>query len=1354
MIDKQTNTRLKRFAQEARRYLIDQVNTKLSEVLSPDSDAATYEKTKPLYSALLLEVKKITGNESLPLEIDKLKPLAEYVAYTWFNRLTALRYMDLKHFNPVGIISPQTGDSLPQILAEAKMGVIDASLIKPEDRQRVLGLLSGTVESTYHKSDAQSEAYRILLLSACNNFGKYLPFLFKPIKDWMELLLPDDLLGEHGILAKIREVMTADACQDVEVIGWLYQYYISEKKDEVFANVKKGKKVQSAEIPAVTQLFTPHWIVKYMVQNSLGRFWLNSHPKSSLKDKMEYYVQADADPPNQNKGATASANTDADPPNQNKGATASASTDADLLYEKNGATASASTASVGSPEEIKFCDPCCGSGHILTYAFDLLYDIYSEEGYDPIEIPRLIISKNLFGIEIDERASELAAFALAMKARDKDRQWFSRGIDPNICRLENISFDDNEIENYIDECGRDIFTNTFKRMFSQFENADTFGSLIVPVEQDIEGIRDALNAKDFSGDVFLAPTHKKVLNLLKQADYLSTKYQVVVTNPPYMGTSGFGKDKETWFKTHYPNSRSDFFAMFMERCLSLLVSKGFMAMVNMQSWMFLSSFEKLRKDLVAKYEISSMAHLGPRAFDSIGGEVVSTTSFVIQNKAPGSQQGAYFRLLEGSSEEEKSNMFLQAIANPDCGYFFRIASSEFKKIPGAPIAYWVSEKIRDIFATSKSLGSIANAKVGLQTGDNDRFLRFWFETDFCRIGFGMGSRQEAKNSGKKWFPYNKGGEFRKWYGNQEYVVNWENDGEEIRAFTDEKGKLRSRPQNTDFYFRESVSWSKISSGNLAMRFYPKGFLFDVAGCSLFTDSHIMDMKVLGLTNTALVREILAIMSPTLNFEVGQISILPFPINNPISEDQIVVFLEITKGDWDSYETSWDFQQLPLLGVRCQGLGVRDDERLGVSKLDLSDCGIGDAALKPTLRECYAKLREQWIENTLKMQELEEENNRIFIEAYGLQDELRPDVPLKEITLTCNPYYRYGVEEVLGVSELGVRGEESGEDVAYSKASISSSSTLNQALTINAKLTLDEGLIDASKQGKRKFPLRKDLEDRLLADTMKELISYAVGCMFGRYSLDKPGLILANQGEGLDDYFVNVLGFSNLGVSDCGSGEAALKPDTQNLKPNTYKLTPSFLPDKDNVIPILEGEWFTDDIVSRFTKFLKVAFGAEKYSENISFIEEAIGKPLRTYFLKDFYADHIKRYKMRPIYWLFSSSKGSFNALIYMHRYIPDTVSIILNGYLREYIHKLRAKVFQLEHQLNSGGQSERDKMLTHKEIERLKDIIAELEAWEAKVILPLAEKRIEIDLDDGVKVNYLKFSGAVRSIPGIAAKEE
>ena len=899
MIDKQTNTRLKRFAQDARRYLIDQVNTKLSEVLAPDSDAATYEKTKPLYNALLKEVLGVSGlgvrdgesgeaalkpkTSHLTPNTYNLTPIAERVAYTWFNRLTALRYMDMKHFNPVGIISPQSGDTLPQILAEAKLGVLDSSLIGPSDRDRVLGLLSGTIASTYHKGDPQSEAYRVLLLSACNQIGKSLPYLFKPIKDWMELLLPDALLGEHGILAMIREVMTEESCQDVEVIGWLYQYYISEKKDEVFANVKKGKKVQSHEIPAVTQIFTPHWIVKYMVQNSLGRLWLDSHPKSSLKAKMEYYVQADAVPP------------------QTVQALAVAPTNKTDSFQK-GASASACT-----PEEIKFCDPCCGSGHILTYAFDLLYDIYSEEGYDPIDIPRLIIAKNLYGIEIDERASELAAFALSMKAREKDRQWFSRGIDPQICCLENISFTNDEIEPYLDKCGRDIFTLNFERMLSQFEHADTYGSLIVPHEQDIEGIRELLNAKDFSGDVFLAPTHKKVLKLIDQADYLSTKYQVVVTNPPYLGTSGFGKGKEDWFKSNYPNSRTDFFAMFMERCLSLSVKQGYIAMINMQSWMFLSSYEKLRTYLVKNYEFITMAHLGPRAFDSIGGEVVSTTSFVLQNEKPNNKQGAYFRLIDGRSEEEKSAVYLEAIANPDCGWFYRCATSDFTKIPGAPIAYWVSDKIRDIFISSKPLADVASPKQGLATADNDRFLRLWFETSLDRIGFGMKNRLEARQSGKKWFPYNKGGEFRKWYGNQEYVVNWENDGQEIRNIVDEKGKLRSRPQNTDYYFRESVGWTLLSSSYFGVRYNPCGSIFDVNGMSCFTDT---PMTVLGLMISNMCTEFLRVLNPTLAFQVGDIQKIPFLDSlSSLPTNQIAETIKLVVNDWDSYEPSCDFQQL-------------------------------------------------------------------------------------------------------------------------------------------------------------------------------------------------------------------------------------------------------------------------------------------------------------------------------------------------------------------------------------------------------------------------------------------------------------
>lgn len=1247
MIDKQTNTRLKRFAQEARRYLIDQVNTKLSEVLALGSDAATYEKTKPLYNALLKEVLGVRDGESgeaalkpktshLTPNTYNLTPIAERVAYTWFNRLTALRYMDMKHFNPVGIISPQSGDTLPQILTEAKLGVIDSSLIDPSDRDRALGLLSGTIASTYHKGDAQSEAYRVLLLSACNQIGKSLPFLFKPIKDWMELLLPDDLLGEHGILAMIREVMTKESCQDVEVIGWLYQYYISEKKDEVFANVKKGKKVQSAEIPAVTQLFTPHWIVKYMVQNSLGRLWLDNHPNSSLNAKMEFYVAQEADP--------------AEPV---------------ILQDRHPAL------QIKSPEDIKFCDPCCGSGHILTYAFDLLYDIYSEEGYDPIDIPRLIIAKNLFGIEIDERASELAAFALAMKARDKDRQWFSRGIDPNICRLENISFDGDEIEPYMDKFGRDVFTLNFERMLSQFEHADTFGSLIVPAEQDIEVISETLNAKDFSGDVFLAPTHKKVLTLLKQADYLSTKYQVVVTNPPYMG-KGMSDQLSKYLQDFYQDVKSDLFSAFVKRCSGLGIEAAFIGIMSPNVWMYIASYEKLRKWMTTERTLTNLVELPLSGFT---GATVQICAYNFVNQTKPLYNGAFVRLigLKGG-DEEMSQYTKNAIANHDCGWFYRCATSDFAKIPGVPIAYWVSKNLLSTFQLGYPLGDILDTREGLTTGNNDQYMRFWHECSQKSIGYGIRSTEHSISSNKRWFPYLKGGDFRKWYGNHDYVVNWFNDGEELRKNIDEAtGRIRSHNYNGNFGFRTGLTWSGITIGYFSARHVYDGFMFDAKGPMGFTQNDSDLYAVECFLNSVLTREFLKILAPTLDFKLGQVMKLPYhTCNNKVGKSNYDTLLQLSKIDWDSSETSWDFQQLPLLGVRCQGLGVR---------------------------EAYAKLREQWIEATLKMQELEEENNRIFIEAYGLQDELSPEVPLKEITLTCNPYYRYGVNpEVLGVSELGVR----------------------------------------------KFPINVELEKRLLADTMKELISYAAGCMFGRYSLDKPGLILANQGEGLDDYVVKVLGVSGLGVRgqglgvrDSGSGEAALKPNTQNLKP-------SFMPDKDNVIPILEGEWFVDDIVSRFADFLKVAFGTEKYSENISFIEEAIGKPLRNYFLKDFYNDHVKRYKKRPIYWLFSSPKGSFNALIYMHRYTPDTVSILLNGYLREYIHKLRAKVTQLEHQLGSGSLSEREKMLTRKEIERLKDIISELEAWESKVILPLAEKRLEIDLDDGVKVNYGKFGEALK----------
>jgi len=1229
MIDMDT-TRLERFAKYARRYLMEQVGSKLQQVLAPDSDARRYyPKQIQAIEEEIQRTSSLTPNtQHLTPKTYHLSPLAEQVAYTWFNRFCALRFMDVNGYNKVNVISPLPGHFQPEILEEAKAGHIDETLVHEKYRTQVFDLLSG--KETH--PDPQSEAYRILIRSVCNYYADTMPFLFERIDDWTELMMPDDLLSGNSILAYTREAMVPGVCKDVEVIGWLYQYYIAEKKSEVQEGVKKGKKVQSKDIPAVTQLFTPHWIVKYMVQNSLGRLWLDTHPNSALKAKMEYFVAQDADPAKH-----------------------------DIPQDRHPAL------QIKSPEEIKFCDPCCGSGHVLTYAFDLLYEIYSEEGYSPTEIPRLIIEKNLYGIEIDERAAELSALALTMKAREKDKLWFSRKIEPHICCLKNIILSKDEIESYLDRCGRDLFAMNFERMLTQFEHADTYGSLIVPHEQDIESIRELLNAKDFSGDVFLAPTHKKVLKLMNQADYLSTKYQVVVTNPPYMG-KGMSDQLSTYLSDNYKDVKSDLFAAFVFRCSVLAMENALIGIMSPNVWMYLSSYEKLRKWMITNKSLTNLVELPLSGFT---GATVQICAYNFINYPNKDQYGAFVRLVGcKGADAEMAVLTKQAIVDNECGWFYRSKSSNFTKIPGAPIAYWASSSMFEIYANSIIMDDIAHSMQGMITGNNDKYLRLWYEVSMINLAIGFRDIEDIDTSAAYWIPYNKGGGLRKWYGNNEYLLNWSNKGNDL---------VRSRTMNAQYYLKPCITWTFVSSVYFASRFCPPGFLWDVAGSSLFPDKD-EDLKLLtALMCSKSTKVILDILNPTINYQVE--NIISLPIHNSLNKESIKkeitdlasVLVVLAESDWDSFETSWDFQQLPLLGVRCQGLGVR---------------------------EAYAKLREHWMISTLRMQELEEENNRIFLEAYGLQDELSPEVPLKEITLTCNPYYRYGVNpEVLGFSELGVR----------------------------------------------EFPINEELEIRLLADTMKELLSYSVGCMFGRYSLDKPGLILANQGEGLDDYVVKVLGVSELGVR----GEVLCVRGSADLKPNPYKLTPSFLPDKDNVIPILEGEWFDDDIVNRFHTFIKVAFGADHFSQNLSFIEEAIGKDIRTYFIKDFYNDHVKMYKKRPIYWLFSSPKGSFNALVYMHRYTPDTASIVLSDYLREYVFKLKNKATELSKKKDSEDVTQKEKILAGKELDKIEQIISELEYWERDALYPTATQKISIDLDDGVKVNYAKFSKVLKRIPGL-----
>jgi type II restriction/modification system DNA methylase subunit YeeA len=1180
--------KLKRFAQYARRSLLEQVSAKLKLMLAENS-AARRESTEAIKK--LEEAIKGHGKEQV----------IERVAYIWFNRFCALRFMDVNRYNRVNIVSPaDPGQFQPEILAEAKMGHVDDEMVHDKVRQQIFALLDGKAPSR----DPQGEAYRLLVVAACNFWNKAMPFLFQRIDDYTELLMPDDLLSGNSILAYTREAMTPDACEDVEVIGWLYQFYISEKKDEVFDGLKKNKKITPENIPAATQLFTPHWIVRYLVENSLGRLWLLNRPGSKLIQQMDYYIK----------------------PEQ---------AETDFLR-------------IAKPEEIKICDPACGSGHMLTYAFDLLYAIYEEEGVDPAEIPEKILTNNLYGIEIDERAGELAAFALTMKARAKQRRFFNKGVKPNICVLENVHFDGSELKEYMDFVGRDLFTAPLQTTLRQFEEADNFGSLIRPDVTDVDGMRRILESKNVSGQLFISMTHQKVLQALRQADYLSPKYHVVIANPPYMGAKGMNPQLTSWAKAQYPScwdrGNSDLFALFIERNMGLAKSRGLISMITMQTWMFLSSFEKLRLNIVDDNTILSMAHLGARAFDSIGGEVVSTTAFVISNVRQLEYEGSYIRLVEGGSESEKNATLIRAVKSNDVA-LFKASSADFRKIPGAPIAYWLSDTLLNIFENENPLSEFATPRQGLATSDNNRFVRTWSEVPFNRIGFWCADREEAMESRKRWFPFNKGGSFRRWGGNAELVVNWENDGEEIKdSILTKYPYLNGNPdfvaKNPNYYFKPGLTWSALSSGLFSIRFQPKGFIFADKGQAMFPFKQDDILPLEGLLNSKVVVEFLKAISPTLDFNAGYIAKVPCHIKASPGVSRLNSgFLS----DWNSYETSWDFTSLPLLNPDY---------------------------LQPTLKATYQKLHAHWQETTLEMQRLEQENNRIFIETYGLQDELDEKVDLSEITLTCNPHYRYGND----------KSEE-------------------------------------------------ELEALLLADTMRELVSYAVGCMFGRYALDKPGLILANQGETIEDYLKRV-------------------PE------------PSFPADDDNVIPMLDGDWFTDDIAERFRKFLRVAFGEEHYEANLQFVEKALnlkGKrnySIRDYFLGEFYTDHVKRYKKRPIYWLFSSPKGSFNALIYMHRYRPDTVSVVLNDYLREFRTKLTSHKNHLEAVSISASSSQGEKTKALKEIEKITKMIAEMEEYEREVLYPLATEQVEIDLDDGVKVNYPKLGAALKKIPGLEAADE
>ena len=1159
---------LKKFAQAARNLLIDQVTSKLDLVLAEGAPARR-------------EHPRAVKDLENAIRRDGRGQVIEQVAYTWFNRFTALRFMDANGYTQVRVVSPAEGATRPEILTEALAGNM------PEGAP---GAISALLEGRTPSGDPQAEAYRLLLVHACNGWHTHMPFLFEEIDDYTELLMPEDLLSQTSILAQLRAVMTEDACRDVEIIGWLYQFYISEKKDQVFAGLKKNQKITAENIPAATQLFTPHWIVRYLVENSLGRLWLLNRPQSRLAERMDYYI-APEEP------------------------------ETDFLR-------------ISRPEDIRICDPACGSGHMLTYAFDLLHAIYEEEGYDAAEIPALILTHNLTGVEIDDRAGALAAFALAMKAAARlgRRRFLRMEAKPDICVLSDVAFTPAELQDVAAVVGKDLFTDELRETLGQFEQAKNFGSLIVPKLRDPAETLRVVEARDFGGDLLLKEVQERVIAVLRMAEALSPKYHVVVANPPYMGAKGMNPRLTAFLKTRYPEAKADLMTAFMVRNNALSTAKGFVAKVTLDSWMFLSTFEKLRRSLLSTCSIDSMVHVGWNCFPD--GHVYNRGVAWVFSKMRPNLAGNYVNLTDLPPTMSKGEAFLSLETRAE--NLHSRSASDFADIPGMPVAYWLSDQLLSCFQMEESLGDLCRALSGMRTGDNDRFLRSWYEVSRGQFGTRTSDKSE------KWFPYNKGGDFRKWYGNAELVVNWADNGEEIKELTrqtypDLGENLSWKISNEDHYFRDGITWGGLSTAGLSFRWSDYGALFDSNKGAMMFPPKEDEMLVLSFLNSKVPHEILEAKNPTLSTQNSDINAIPFTRVGDAHSNQLGQntrnVLGYTRSDWDAYETSWDFMTLPL---------ISPDHRA------------------ETLEATYATLRAHWHGMTDEMQRLEEENNRIFIDAYGLQDELTPEVPLKEITLTCNPAYRYGIKN----------------DVAAN-------------------------------------------ETRLRADTMAEFLSYAVGCMFGRYSLDAPGLILANQGETLADYLARI-------------------PE------------PSFMPDADNVIPVLDADWFPDDITERFRLFLRVTFGETHFRENLRYVEDALGKDIRKYFTRDFYATHVQRYKKRPIYWMFSSPKGTFQALIYMHRYRGDTVSVLLNDYLREFITKLEGERARLDKLADDPTATQGQRTKAVKDAAKLATQIDELHEWEREVVFPLAQQKIEIDLDDGVKANYPKFGAALKKIPGLS----
>ena len=1157
---------LKKFATEARKELLERVELQARKIgITAESiQKANVESSDAVFidGRQLSDLERRQRNK-LIARINEIgfNRVMEETAYTWFNRFIALRFMEVNDYLPtkVRVLSSSHGDSAePDMMKEALS--IDLEL----DKEYVYDLKMN------NKTD---ELFKYLIKMHCNDLNRYMPFMFETLEDYKEILFPEGLLGTDSFVRQLTdiEVIPEDNWEKIEVIGWLYQYYIADEKDRVF---KAKAKYKAEEIPYATQLFTPDWIVQYMVQNSLGRYWTEAHPEhEDLITNWEFFLKHQQED-FQEKIA----------PYINK----------DL-----------------NVEDIKCFDPAMGSGHILVYMFDVLYEIYSKCGYMEREIPRLIIEKNLYGLDIDDRAYQLASFSIVMKALQYNRRFLRSierdGLTMNLASIQETNGWTDEAITYIDGQDNDEQFNTTKAFFDQYKNGKTFGSLIKITETDTAFLENRLKEikENPVTDIFQEEKRQQALELLpmliKQTKIMRQQYDIVVMNPPYMGSGNMNNDLSEFLKKNYPDSKSDLFASFME-VDHYLKENGFYAAINQHSWMFLSSFEKLREKVINNKFIDTMLHLGPRAFEEIGGEVVQSTTFVLRNTTLNNSDGLYLRLVDGKTAIEKRLRAIQAIQNPFLSDYYLFNQDNFRKIPGSPIAYWISEEISKIFEKNRSISDYGRPCKGIDTGNNDYFLKFWFEVNTEEIGTGFDSYEEAMNSAFKYYPYNKGGSFRKWYGNNEYVLFWNGNGNELKSYS--KSNLR----NKEFYRRDGLTWSTVSSGNFSIRTFEYGFYFDNGGSCLFIDNKYYYMALLNSKVFTAIQKI----SPTLNFQPGDIGRVPVIFDDSKFShimQKVNANVNLSKSDWDSFETSWDYKKHPLL--------------------------VGE-----TIHSAYKKWENTCESRFNELKKNEEELNRIFIEIYGLQDELTPEVADEEISI-------------------------------------------------------------------RKADLERDI---------KSFISYAIGCSFGRYSLDEEGLIYAG-----------------------GEFDAS-----------RYQTFPA---DEDNILPILPGAYFEDDIVTRFVDFVRVTFSKETLEENLDFIANAIGRKanetaretLRRYFLNDFYKDHVQVYKKRPIYWLFTSGKEkAFNCLIYMHRYDKTTLSRIRTDYLHEVQVRMDAEKKDLL-DIIEGDFTAKEISSAKRELKALDKKIDELKAYD-ELLHHMADMQIEIDLDDGVKVNYEKFKGLVAKI--------